>query len=157
MKRRRLEDGREVFSQIEIEDLQDEESSGGIVLEMTDRQRYFEGGVAGSANNGAAKGQQLDPRTIIWEARNSLGDWESTLSGVRFFYCLPFHRYSERVLQLKIERQAGDFALRSMTHNVAARLDVRSKKSTPSHPHPSFLHTNHSPNQTTSPSASSAK
>lgn len=85
MKRRRLEGGREEFNQIEIEDLQDEEASNGIVLEMMDRQRYFEGGVAGSANNGAANGQQLDPRAIIWEARNSLEDWEKALSGVRPF------------------------------------------------------------------------
>ncbi|TEB30367.1 hypothetical protein FA13DRAFT_1733682 [Coprinellus micaceus] len=109
IKRRRLDDGAEVFHQIEIEDLQDGESSNGIVLEMADRQRYFEGGVAGSTNKGAANGQQLDPKAIISESRNSLSDWEATLSG------------------LKIERLAGDSALRSMTQNVAARLDVRSK------------------------------
>jgi hypothetical protein len=33
------------------------------------------------------------------------------------------------LLQLKIEKQAGDTALLSMTKNVAARLDVKSRKS----------------------------
>jgi transcription initiation factor TFIIH subunit 1 len=80
-----LDDGAEEFHQIEIEDLQDGESSNGIVLEMADRQRYFEGGVAGSTNKGAANGQQLDPKAIISESRNSLSDWEATLSGVCFF------------------------------------------------------------------------
>ena len=85
MKRRRLDDGREEFHQIEIEDLQDGESSNGIVLEMADRQRYFEGGVAGSANKASANGQQLDPKAIISESRNSLSDWEVALSGVCSF------------------------------------------------------------------------
>ncbi|RXW25036.1 hypothetical protein EST38_g827 [Candolleomyces aberdarensis] len=106
-KRRRLD---EEYSQIEIDDLRDEGSSNGIVLEMQDRERYFEGSMAGNANKGNVNGTPLDPRAIVWEAKNSLNDWEKNLS------------------QLKIDRKPGDSALLSMTQNVAARLDVRSRK-----------------------------
>ena len=85
MKRRRLDDGTDEFHQIEIEDLQDGESSNGIVLEMADRQRYFQGGVAGSSNKGASNGLQVDRKAILSESRNSLSDWEAALSSVCFF------------------------------------------------------------------------
>ncbi|KAF5325666.1 hypothetical protein D9611_000372 [Ephemerocybe angulata] len=108
-KRRRV-DTAEEYSQIVIDDLDEGDTSSGIILEMQDRQRYFEGGTSGSSKSPAANGHSLDERALVFEARNSLGEWEKNLSG------------------LKIERTAGDSALRSMTQNVAARLDVRSKK-----------------------------
>ena len=40
---RRLQDA---YGQIDIDDLHDPEASAGIVLEMQDRQRYFEGGIS---------------------------------------------------------------------------------------------------------------
>ncbi|KAJ2917789.1 hypothetical protein MD484_g2640, partial [Candolleomyces efflorescens] len=106
-KRRRLDE--QEYSQIEIDDLRDESTSNGIVLEMQDRQRYFEGGMAGNANRGNMNGTHLDPAAVAWEAKNSLMDWEKNLS------------------QLKIDRKPGDSALLSMTQNVAARLDVRNR------------------------------
>jgi transcription initiation factor TFIIH subunit 1 len=33
------------YAQIDLDDLHDPESSAGILLEMQDRQRYFEGGI----------------------------------------------------------------------------------------------------------------
>ncbi|PPR05823.1 hypothetical protein CVT26_010103 [Gymnopilus dilepis] len=108
-KRRRLDPGEDAYSQIEIEDLQDSEASSGIILEMQDRQRYFEGRMA---NGGQDPSQpKLDPALLLEEMRNGLANWESHLS------------------QLKIERKPGDSALLAMTQNVANRLDVRSKKS----------------------------
>jgi transcription initiation factor TFIIH subunit 1 len=37
--------------------------------------------------------------------------------------------WNENLLQMKLEREAGGAALLSMTTNVSARLDVRSRRS----------------------------
>ncbi|KAF8973104.1 hypothetical protein BDZ97DRAFT_1691833 [Flammula alnicola] len=111
-KRRRLDHGDDVF---DIDDLHDSEASSGIVLEMQDRQRYFEGRMS-NANEEASE-PKLDPAFVTREARASLQNWEVRLSQA----CIPFSL-------LKIERKAGDAALISMTQNVANRLDVRSRK-----------------------------
>ncbi|EAU91033.1 hypothetical protein CC1G_03201 [Coprinopsis cinerea okayama7 len=105
-KRRRLDNG-EAYSQIEIEDLRGSEVSDGIVLDMQDRQRYFEGTIGNQQKDSSLK---LNPVETKREARLALVDWEKGLN------------------QLKIERKGGDSALISMTQNVAARLDVRSRK-----------------------------
>lgn len=46
-----------MYTQIDLDDLHDPENSDGIVLEMQDRQRYFEGqkASAASAVNAARK------------------------------------------------------------------------------------------------------
>ncbi|KAJ6499050.1 hypothetical protein C8R45DRAFT_980909 [Mycena sanguinolenta] len=105
-KRQKLDD--ENYGQINLDDLHDSESSSGIVLEMQDRQRYFEGGISNSAPEAAQK--PLDVKTLIRHAKVNIDNWQTNLT------------------QLKIEKQAGDTALLSMTKNVAARLDVKSRK-----------------------------
>ncbi|KAF7376366.1 hypothetical protein MSAN_00052100 [Mycena sanguinolenta] len=105
-KRQKLND--EDYGQIDLDDLHDSESSSGIVLEMQDRQRYFEGGISNSAPEAAQK--PLDVKTLIRHAKVNIDNWQTNLT------------------QLKIEKQAGDTALLSMTKNVAARLDVKSRK-----------------------------
>ncbi|KJA20706.1 hypothetical protein HYPSUDRAFT_188287 [Hypholoma sublateritium FD-334 SS-4] len=108
-KRRRLDHGDDnPYSQIDIDDLHDAESSAGIILDMQDRQRYFEGRMTNGNQESAEP--KVDPATVIRETKASLQNWES------------------RMFQLKIERKAGDAALISMTQNVATRLDVKSKK-----------------------------
>ncbi|KII92831.1 hypothetical protein PLICRDRAFT_89359 [Plicaturopsis crispa FD-325 SS-3] len=109
-KRRRTDSGREeLYSQIDLDDLHDPEGSAGIILQMQDRQRYFEGRMAGAVD-GTSK-HDFDSATAIREAKDALGSWQTSLT------------------QLSIERKAGDAALLSMTQNVAARLDVNTKKS----------------------------
>ncbi|KAJ7268740.1 hypothetical protein B0H12DRAFT_1096404 [Mycena haematopus] len=105
-KRQKLSD--ENYGQIDIDDLHDSESSAGIVLEMQDRQRYFEGGISNSTPEAAHK--PLDVKMLIRHAKVNVDNWQTNLS------------------QLKVEKQAGDTALLSMTKNVAARLDVKSRK-----------------------------
>ncbi|KIM45230.1 hypothetical protein M413DRAFT_66672 [Hebeloma cylindrosporum] len=106
-KRRRLDPGEDVYSQIEIDDLHDPEASNGIILEMQGRERYFEGRMDSSPQ--AAK-PKLDPSLVFQDARSNLESWGT------------------RLTHLKIERKHGDAALGDMTQNVASRLDVRSKK-----------------------------
>lgn len=70
VKRRRLDSGDEVcglnfgmlsdpltaiqrYSQIDLEDLHNNESSAGIVLDMQDRQRYFDGRANGAGQSGS--------------------------------------------------------------------------------------------------------
>ncbi|KAF8635215.1 hypothetical protein AX17_003991 [Amanita inopinata Kibby_2008] len=108
-KRQRTDE--ETYSQIEIDDLKDAEVSAGIILEMQDRQRYFEARMATMAADQAAAKQALDVKTMLREARDNLHDWNTGLH------------------QLKIERKPGEAALFAMTQNVSARLDVRSRKS----------------------------
>ncbi|KAK7005731.1 hypothetical protein R3P38DRAFT_3039285 [Favolaschia claudopus] len=99
------------YGQIDIDDLHDGESSAGIVLEMQDRQRYFEGGISNSSLSVAPSRQvPVDIKTLIRQAKVSINDSQMNLA------------------QLKIDKQAGDTALLSMTKNVAARLDVKSRK-----------------------------
>ncbi|KAN0090726.1 hypothetical protein V8E55_004292 [Tylopilus felleus] len=113
-KRRRVngDDGENPFSEIEYDDLQDHESSLGILLDMQDRQRYFEGqlGRAGSAGGQEDPRQVTDVQSAFRELLNSVNGWEGRFS------------------QLKIERKSGDAALMSLTQNVAARLDTQTNK-----------------------------
>ncbi|KAI9572264.1 hypothetical protein HD554DRAFT_2320529 [Boletus coccyginus] len=102
------------FSEIEYYDLQDHESSPGILLEMQDRQRYFEGqlGRVGAASGGAEGSSEVtDVQSALKEIVNGVNGWEGRFS------------------QLKIDRKSGDAALLSMTQNVAARLDTKANKS----------------------------
>lgn len=48
-----------MYSEIDIEDLHDPESSAGIALEMQDRQRYFEGRAIGQDDDGQEKVAKL--------------------------------------------------------------------------------------------------
>ncbi|KIM91917.1 hypothetical protein PILCRDRAFT_57232 [Piloderma croceum F 1598] len=110
-KRRRIDAGKEdAYSQIDLDDLHDPEASAGIILEMQDRQRYFEGQMASAASAEAAAGKNLDIRAILGETKVNLHDWETNLA------------------QLKINKKSGDAALLSMTENVSARLEIKMKK-----------------------------
>ena len=42
---------KDLYSQIDFDDLHDQEASPGIVLEMQDRQRYFEGRMLNGASD----------------------------------------------------------------------------------------------------------
>ncbi|KAH7911986.1 hypothetical protein BJ138DRAFT_1125597 [Hygrophoropsis aurantiaca] len=118
-KRRRTDDGGDQndYAQIDLDDLRDPEASTGIVLDMQDRQRYFEGQLTrGAAEQEPGRQvvciseQGIDARSVFVEIRNNLSDWEKHFG------------------QLKVERKSGDAALLSMTQNVSARLDVKTKK-----------------------------
>ncbi|KAI0630295.1 hypothetical protein C8Q77DRAFT_1160645 [Trametes polyzona] len=107
-KRRRTDTGDERIAQLDLEDLHDNQSSSGILLDMQDRQRYFDGR-ASTTSDGAA-GPRVDFREALQQAKASMGSWSTTLS------------------QLRIEKKAADAALISMTQNVASRLDVKMRK-----------------------------
>ncbi|KIP08401.1 hypothetical protein PHLGIDRAFT_29570 [Phlebiopsis gigantea 11061_1 CR5-6] len=106
-KRRRIE-GRmeERYSQLDLEDLHDNQSAAGIALNMGDSKRYFEGR-SGDASQAAGP---IDVKATIHEAKTNLQGWSANL------------------IQLKIDKKAGDTALSEMTQNVAARLDVKLRK-----------------------------
>lgn len=55
--------------------------------------------------------RQISVKTAVQEAKANLQGWSANLS------------------QLKIERKAGDAALKEMTQNVAARLEVKMHQS----------------------------
>ncbi|KAI0082063.1 hypothetical protein K474DRAFT_1655997 [Panus rudis PR-1116 ss-1] len=106
-KRRRLESGvEERYAQLDLEDLHDNQTAAGILLDMQDRQRYFEGR---SNENGALK-EKTDVKAALNEFKVNLQGWHTKLS------------------QLKLERSAADAALLDMTKNVSARLDVKMRK-----------------------------
>ncbi|KAG5648582.1 hypothetical protein DXG03_003193 [Asterophora parasitica] len=106
-KRRRLQTDKDAYKQIELDDLRDPDPANGIVLEMQDRQRYFEGMMSDRGADAAAR--NLDIPTVFREAKANIEHWEHNL------------------MQLKQERKAGDDALLAMTKNVAARLEVKSR------------------------------
>ncbi|KAI0780114.1 hypothetical protein C8Q74DRAFT_1173891, partial [Fomes fomentarius] len=108
-KRRRIENADERYTQLDLEDLHDNQSSAGILLDMQNRQRYFDGRAAGGGNDDATS-QRVDFREAVQQAKAGMQGWSNTLT------------------QLKIERKAGDSALLSMTQNVSSRLDVRQRK-----------------------------
>ncbi|KAF9233320.1 hypothetical protein BU15DRAFT_54043 [Melanogaster broomeanus] len=114
-KRRRIDggDAQNPFSQIEYDDLQDHESFSGVLLEMQDRQRYFEGqlGRVAGAGGGEEQREAVDVRSAFAGLRSGLGGWEGRFS------------------QLRVEKRSGDAALLAMTQNVASRLDMKTKKS----------------------------
>ncbi|KAI0775657.1 hypothetical protein BD413DRAFT_530381 [Trametes elegans] len=107
-KRRRTDTGEERYAQLDLEDLHDNQTSAGILLNMQDRQRYFEGGAKEA--NGADAGPRVDFRAALQQLRGSTVGWAATLS------------------QLRIDKKAGDAALVGMTQNVASRLDVKMRK-----------------------------
>ncbi|KAG6833537.1 hypothetical protein H0H87_005188 [Tephrocybe sp. NHM501043] len=106
-KRPRIEDD---YSQIELDDLRDSEASTGIVLEMQDRQRYFEGRSTSKTGGDQAAEKLMDVPLVFREARANVNDWKQGLS------------------ELKQDKKAGDAALLAMTQNVHARLEIRSRK-----------------------------
>ncbi|KAF9529198.1 hypothetical protein CPB83DRAFT_852845 [Crepidotus variabilis] len=105
-KRQRTDEGEGSYTQIDLDDLHDPEASDGIILEMQDRQRYFNAVMSKEAE--AVK--QHDPAVVLADTKSKLQSTESKLT------------------QLKIERKAGDAALIAMTTNVANRLDGKSRK-----------------------------
>ncbi|KIL65942.1 hypothetical protein M378DRAFT_192221 [Amanita muscaria Koide BX008] len=107
-KRRRTDE--EAYFQIELTELNDSESSAGIILEMQDRQRYFEAWMATITEQQTSAKKALDVRAMLQEAKVNLQDWNTGLQ------------------QLKVERKLGEAALLDMTQNVSTRLDVRSRK-----------------------------
>ncbi|GBE80685.1 hypothetical protein SCP_0304040 [Sparassis crispa] len=107
-KRKRTDEGLDRLAQLDLEDLHDNQASAGILLDMQDRQRYFQGRMESSAPQTPNPG--LDLRTALREAKESMQGWSADLS------------------QLKIERKASDTALLGMTQNVSARLEVKMKK-----------------------------
>ncbi|KAI0733145.1 hypothetical protein C8Q72DRAFT_773128 [Fomitopsis betulina] len=109
-KRRRLDEGPDHNSQLDLEDLHDNEGSAGILLDMQDRQRYFESRALESASQDTNLGQQVDSTAALQGMRDSFGGW------------------SENLKNLKLESKAGDTALITMTKNVSARLEVKMRK-----------------------------
>ncbi|KIM69040.1 hypothetical protein SCLCIDRAFT_1208455 [Scleroderma citrinum Foug A] len=105
-KRRRADgDDQSVFSQIELEDLHDSESSTGILLEMQDRRRYFEGQLMRSKAAEQIPGKRIDVSAAFAELRSSIDGW---------------NKFSK----LHIEGKAGELAVMTMTQNVSARLST---------------------------------
>ncbi|KAI0268770.1 hypothetical protein BC834DRAFT_867143 [Gloeopeniophorella convolvens] len=98
------------YSQIDLDDLHNPEASDGILLEMQDRQRYFEArpGVVPSAEQ--APRPPVDMRAALQEVKHDVEGWQAHLA------------------QIKVERKAVEAALVSMTQNVATRLDAQKRK-----------------------------
>jgi transcription initiation factor TFIIH subunit 1 len=97
------------YSQIDLDDLHDPEASAGILLEMQDRQRYFEGQMANAstAEDLARRvlalfyfyicrmlnlrcHQNLDIHAVLRETKVNLDNWEKNLAQVCIFVRLPF-------------------------------------------------------------------
>ncbi|KAG1832517.1 hypothetical protein EV424DRAFT_1369109 [Suillus variegatus] len=112
-KRRRIDSGNDedddAYAQITLNDLRDSEAMSGITLQMQDRERYFEGQLARSASEQAGS-EVVDVRAAFTELKHGFRGWETRFS------------------QLRIDKRAGDAALDSMTQNVSARLDIRTRK-----------------------------
>ncbi|KAG2153773.1 uncharacterized protein EDB93DRAFT_1134706 [Suillus bovinus] len=113
-KRRRIDSGNDedddAYAQITLDDLRDSEAMDGITLQMQDRERYFEGQLARSASEQAGS-EVVDVRAAFAELKHGFRGWETRFS------------------QFRIDKRAGDAALDSMTQNVSARLDIRTRKS----------------------------
>ncbi|KIJ68000.1 hypothetical protein HYDPIDRAFT_107564 [Hydnomerulius pinastri MD-312] len=105
--------GQDEYSQIEYDDLRDPETSAGIILEMQDRQRYFEGQLG---KVGTVGGEEQKVGEVV--------DFKGALEGVR----RGIEGWEERFSALRVEKKSGEMALQSMTQNVAARLDIKTKK-----------------------------
>lgn len=106
-KRRRTDTGfEERISQIDLEDLHDNQSSAGIILDMQNRQRYYEGRSAGTDKDD----QKLDIRSAIRDVKVNLHDWSKHLS------------------HLKLDGKASEASLIAMTKNVNARIDMKTRK-----------------------------
>ncbi|KAL4080260.1 hypothetical protein V8B97DRAFT_1931212 [Scleroderma yunnanense] len=109
-KRRRTDgDDQSNFSQIELEDLCDTESSAGILLEMQDRQRYFEGQLMRGTAAEQIPGKRVNVSEALTEFRQGLDDWD-------------------KASKLPIETKVAESAVATMTQNVTARLNTESGK-----------------------------
>ncbi|KAG2096932.1 hypothetical protein BD769DRAFT_1677876 [Suillus cothurnatus] len=121
-KRRRVDSGNnedeDAYAQIMLDDLKDPEAMDGITLQMQDRERYFEGQLARSASEQAGS-EIVNVRAAFAELNHGFRGWETRFSqaskSLAFFL-------------LRIDKRAGDAALDSMTQNVSARLDIRTRK-----------------------------
>ncbi|KAI0305444.1 hypothetical protein B0F90DRAFT_1698089 [Multifurca ochricompacta] len=111
-KRRKVDtgDSHGYYSQIDLADLHNLESPAGILLEMQDRQRYFEARAGAAASVEQAPRPAVDFPAALLQMRRDLEGWQVHLA------------------QLKTERKATEAALVSMTQNVATRLDVHKRK-----------------------------
>ncbi|KAF8270272.1 hypothetical protein EI94DRAFT_1798336 [Lactarius quietus] len=114
-KRRRLDSGDASdsgghYSQIDLADLHNPESSSGILLEMQDRQRYFESRAGAAASGEQAPRPAVDLRAAWQQMKRDIEGWQGNLA------------------QLKTDRKATEAALMSMTQNVATRLDAQKRK-----------------------------
>jgi transcription initiation factor TFIIH subunit 1 len=72
-------------------------------------------------------------RSAFAELKNGCVGWETRFSQVMLAF-LAIHIYdagSNNFLQLRIDKRAGEAALASMSQNVSARLDTRSRKGAP--------------------------
>ncbi|KAG6918522.1 hypothetical protein DXG01_013612 [Tephrocybe rancida] len=74
-KRQRLEAPEDEYAHLELDDLRDPEAAAGIVLEMQDRQRYFEGRSAPAGADLA----QVDVPAAFRDAREKVREWERGL------------------------------------------------------------------------------
>ncbi|KAH8993276.1 hypothetical protein EDB86DRAFT_2929659, partial [Lactarius hatsudake] len=114
-KRRRLDSGDASdsgshYSQIDLADLHNPEPSSGVLLEMQDRQRYFESRAGAAASAEQAPRPTVDLLAAWQQMRRDLDGWQGHLA------------------QLKTDRKAAEAALASMTENVATRLDAQKRK-----------------------------
>lgn len=107
-KRRRIETDN-LYFEIDLDDLHDAESTSGIVLEMQDRQRYFEGRMGNDPSQDSTQ-EKIDVQVVIRTAQAEMQSWDSALA------------------TLNVDRAAADTALAAMTKNVSSRLDVKSRK-----------------------------
>jgi transcription initiation factor TFIIH subunit 1 len=138
----------DAYSQIDLDDLHDPEASAGIILEMQDRQRYFEGQMASaaSAEDAARKASLVfSPFSLVSSfefamspesghtCHTTRNQGQSGRLGNKSCSSTPFHpplcAWYRRLLQLKINKKSGDAALLSMTQNVSSRLEIKMKKS----------------------------
>ncbi|EJD02865.1 uncharacterized protein FOMMEDRAFT_140693 [Fomitiporia mediterranea MF3/22] len=109
-KRRRIDEANEsLYAQIDLDDLHDSQSADGIILEMKDRDRYFDGRATGNSMDVDGEGRPPYKATLS-ETRNQMDNWNVGLASLR------------------IDKKAGDAALQTMTQNVLARLDVKMQK-----------------------------
>ncbi|KAI9511168.1 hypothetical protein F5148DRAFT_975611 [Russula earlei] len=114
-KRRRVDPGdandpNSQYAQIDLADLHSPESSTGIVLEMQDRQRYFDARPGAGVSAEQAPRPTVDLPPAVQQMRRDVEGWEAHLS------------------RCKIDRKAGEASLVSMTQNVAARLETYKRK-----------------------------
>lgn len=96
----------DAYLQIDLDDLHDPEASAGILLEMQDRQRYFEGQMASASTAedlarrvpvvfriccmlNSRCHQNLDMHAVLRETKVNLDNWETNLAQVCIFIRLP--------------------------------------------------------------------
>ncbi|KAG8981540.1 RNA polymerase II transcription factor B subunit 1 [Tulasnella sp. JGI-2019a] len=100
------------MDQIVIDDLQAPPSTVGILLEMKDRQKYFEGSRAVDSKAAALDDvDAVDLPAVLPALIESVRDWAADMANMR------------------LDKEASGDALLKMTQSVRARLDVKSRKS----------------------------